>query len=490
MSLPRHSSPALLASCSTLYRSTNALTLQLVVPSFMRLWPNFFSWLISQVENVLLRALLICILTISGFSAGIAQQQWRALPTPMSGKPVAATVYRHEMYVVFRAATNQYELHRFDGGEWTTMCQFFTSEGAEILALTHYRGELYLAGSFYHLNRQPQTSGIARWTGKQWESVGGGLLEQKPNCAADYREVKTMEVFQDQLFVGGIFNDIGPLKTSALARWDGHQWHTVDDGLGKLSEVHDLATYNNDLLIGGFFYKNTGQDAVHLLKWNGDSLSTFSQAPLNGAVHAINIYNNQLYISGAFTHIGPNPAYRMANWNGENWDGESASNPALRNGPVREMAVFDNKVYTDNGFAKPLIGQNDQWNTTANAQQIEQFVDFNGDLYAIGTFKDTKGKTSHLAKLDNSNNKIVNTTAATGISIYPNPANFFVVVSSTQSTLKSVTLLKVGGAEVLRFDNLISSYKEVNTAKVPSGTYLLQIETQSGIITRPLTVKH
>src|SRR5262245_54531794 len=59
----------------------------------------------------------------------------------------------------------------WDGASWRSLGQ---NAPIDIRALAVYRGELY-AGESFTPNYDPPESGICRWSGSAWVSVGGGL---------------------------------------------------------------------------------------------------------------------------------------------------------------------------------------------------------------------------------------------------------------------------------------------------------------------------
>lgn len=132
--------------------------------------------------------------------------------------------------------------------------------------------ELYAAGAFTHSGGAP-VGRIARWSGAAWLPVGTGLGN---DCL-------TLAVLDDvvpptgaALYAGGLFTAAGGTSASRVARWDGHSWRRVGQGVGA-SFVYALSSFDDGsgprLHVGGDFIA-TGA---------GDAASGIAAATLTGA---------------------------------------------------------------------------------------------------------------------------------------------------------------------------------------------------------------
>ncbi|HTJ82259.1 MAG TPA: hypothetical protein VL400_11105, partial [Polyangiaceae bacterium] len=115
----------------------------------------------------------------------------------------------------------------FDGAAWTP---YDFADAVAIFALTTTpEGELYAGGAYGPFE---EASGVARWTGTDWQTVGGGLAQY------DTRGVVSDLVAHDGVIdMIGCFSSAGGLASSAdstparsVARFDGASWQTLDDG--------------------------------------------------------------------------------------------------------------------------------------------------------------------------------------------------------------------------------------------------------------------
>jgi hypothetical protein len=127
-----------------------------------------------------------------------------------------------------------------------------------------------------------------------------------------------LATFNDDLLLGGWFVD-GPLGAHWIGRWDGQQWHAMGpSGNGVNFVVNDMMTWNDRLWVAGWFSQVGNLEAPYLAAWDGASWSRTSAAP-NNVVHTLGTYNSDLVIGGKFTAVGSAPARHVARWDGGTW---------------------------------------------------------------------------------------------------------------------------------------------------------------------------
>lgn len=130
---------------------------------------------------------------------------------------------------------------RWDGERWHAMG---AAPGVAVAMTTWDDGDgeaLYMVFAGHSSGYgQLGKEGIARWNGRTWESVGGGLYGAQSQTAW----VRDMVVFDDgtgpALFVGGEFDHAGGangVPARNIARWDGHQWHALGAGCGIVKHL-------------------------------------------------------------------------------------------------------------------------------------------------------------------------------------------------------------------------------------------------------------
>jgi hypothetical protein len=83
-----------------------------------------------------------------------------------------------------------------------------------ITAMTEYEGHLVLGGSFTD-GFGVGANGVVRWNGTNFSALGDGVL----NSLTTSRGVNCLDVFQDELLVGGDFDTAGGMSAANFARW-------------------------------------------------------------------------------------------------------------------------------------------------------------------------------------------------------------------------------------------------------------------------------
>jgi hypothetical protein len=279
--------------------------------------------------------------------------------------------------------------------------------------------DLYAIGSFTSADGNPDTSLIAKWTGTEWVSVGGGLAGQFAN---------TLGVFNGDLIAGGYFDSAGGVAgTEKLARWDGTQWYSMNAQLENfVNSVWGLKTWDDGtgeaLYVAGNYVDIGGNpDADFIAKWDGLNYTPLG-APIGGAVPLI-IFDVEvwddgtgeaLYAGGRFITIDGVTANRIAKWDGQQWHplGNGIAQTSITSG-VYTMEVWDDgsgeslfvagqRIDEVDGLAVADIARWDgeQWhdvgggtNNTIWDLRVFDAGDGNGEaLYAVGLFTEAGGQ--------------------------------------------------------------------------------------------------
>jgi hypothetical protein len=130
--------------------------------------------------------------------------------------------------------------------------------------------------------------------------MGAGLQSSGDSC-------DVLHVHNGELYAGGTIDGY-------LRRWDGSSWMQVGDPAafgGCFGGVSTLATYYDDLIVGGSF--SCGQ--VGILRWNGVSYGLMA----HGATPVPNVGNlvalhGDLWVNGVFNSAGGLPSSGIALW--------------------------------------------------------------------------------------------------------------------------------------------------------------------------------
>ena len=186
----------------------------------------------------------------------------------------------------------------------------------DVITLGQYddgSGPRLIAAGFFNFAGGVDVNGIAQRVSGTWQPMGSGLVEVFRN------DVHAVLQHGDDLFVGG--TGFGENADQLIRRWDGSEWSTPGQGIGGssgLNAVKSLAVYNKELYAAGDFNTFTGAPADHLLVWDGETWLPVG----DGSIPRLNdlvVFNDgengpRLYAAGQIM----GGSYVRA-WDGEEW---------------------------------------------------------------------------------------------------------------------------------------------------------------------------
>ncbi len=220
-----------------------------------------------------------------------------------------------------------------------------------------------------------------------------------------------MVVFNNQLIVGGVFDNAGGVPTSNIASWDGSNWAALQNGLsGQLGTypsidcyplagingcINSLAIYNNELYAGGKFSNASGITVNNIAKWNGSSWSDVgggirfnnSSGGAGSYISSMAVYNNALHVVGLFDTAGVTVVRNLAKWDGVSWSdvgGGIGGSSVLKTGTLlvhSNSLVVGGSLDTVGNVAANNIAN---WNGSAWSTFGFGIPDYGGGLYDNG----------------------------------------------------------------------------------------------------------
>lgn len=204
-------------------------------------------------------------------------------------------------------------------------------------------GGLFTAAGPLLVNR------IARWDGTNWNDVGGGTM----GGASGANRVLAIAGLGSDVYVGGLFTNVGGYNVSNIAHWDGANWWNM--GVGFDASVGVLAVVPGAVYAGGGFTNVTDSFTFtvnHIAMWNGFNWYNLgSGVNANGTVNAIAVApSGNVYIGGTFTNASGVTANRIAMWDGFNWNSLGTGSANGLSGTVLAIAVNGNDVYVGGSF--------------------------------------------------------------------------------------------------------------------------------------------
>ncbi|WP_282774565.1 hypothetical protein [Phaeodactylibacter xiamenensis] len=228
----------------------------------------------------------------------------------------------------------------WDGNSWQSVGGGLNGTVNAILVR---EDKVYVGGNFTNAGGNPDADRVAYWDGDEWHALGKGISGS----------VLTLEWGNDQLYVGGAFNSVdgGDVLARGIARWDGEQWHPLTDachGFGPNSVVQSLLFHDDQLYVGGQFFRNCPSHSNHsILRYLGTTYEELGSDLSSDNIYAIGVHQGVLYIGGSFENAGNDPdANFVARWNGLDWENIGIS----PNGDVYSIFSTGDKLYIGGDF--------------------------------------------------------------------------------------------------------------------------------------------
>lgn len=207
-----------------------------------------------------------------------------------------------------------------------------------VLDLTVWRNQLIAGGNFTSAG-QHIAKHIARFDGRNWQPIGGGV----DRIGHSYTGVVALASFANDLIVGGWFTLAGDLPVSGVARWDGGSWNHMGGDLGDKFEA--LVNYKGRLIATGMINHLSPLGYIGLASWEGRNWVEFG-GNLNGSGRVLIGYGDDLFVGGTFNRAGLVPANNIARWNGFQWDNMDGG----CNGLVSAIIPFGGQLIAGGSF--------------------------------------------------------------------------------------------------------------------------------------------
>lgn len=171
----------------------------------------------------------------------------------------------------------------------------------------------------------PYHSGVAVFDGTQWRPFGDQGTDPE-----HFTSVMSLAVqLSGDVYVGGLFSQIGDVPARSIARWDGSAWHPLGDGVtndyGNYCSVDTLTFLaDHSLIAGGDFSIAGGVIAPGLARWDGVAWSRPGNLKAHHIHHTEALADGRLMVCGEIE--APNSArnWAIAFWDGSAWTGIDA----------------------------------------------------------------------------------------------------------------------------------------------------------------------
>jgi hypothetical protein len=349
----------------------------------------------------------------------------------------------------------------FDGEEWSYPWVF----DGTILKLVWVNGNLFALGGFTEINGEP-ISYIAKLVDGNWE----GVIENPE--IIDFALFGDMVYYDGQYYISGNFSiNEGPSDLAILQ--DGEFLPLGESLTGNWTMISDLEVFQGELFVGGLIAASQGNVGNHLVRWDGETFSDVGGATFldnNGdstiynGIGELQVHDGYLYAGGSFRYFGENAAYEITNiarWDGSQWCGFYANN--FENYCLT-YEVIDDKILM---MAWPNEGD------TAIGS-LHQFWEYN-DLSATDVC--TQPLSTNKAKWEESS-----------LLLYPNPSIGLITLES-EKPIQSLVVFDALGKLVYQENTQYQSQLQIDLGHLTKGLYLVQVEGDGSVGSRKVVLE-
>ncbi|MBX3380383.1 MAG: hypothetical protein KF805_09815 [Phycisphaeraceae bacterium] len=352
----------------------------------------------------------------SSFGFGIAAwdgESWRPIGIGMKGNVTALTVFRGELYAGGQFTSESYSgapalqgIARWDGARWRPLTG--TPIAFKVTALAVFDDELIVANSSDIVIGGTNVGGAARFDGSTWRGLGTAKSPTVIACFAVHR---------GELFGGGYFPSVNGVAFNNVARWDGSAWQTLGGANpGVTGTVPDpnyfgptvlaMRTYQDRLVIAGFFGSAGGTPATCIASWDGSAFHALGTGLSSDHIEALGEHGGKLTVGGTFKFIGGVKILSaFALWDGSAWESPPPSTTHPNGGSfagVRAFETFQGSFHFAGSFSS--VGAYDYAREVRNVGRISNvtgkpepltplpgswpdgFAVYNDTLYLYGVF--------------------------------------------------------------------------------------------------------
>ena len=228
------------------------------------------------------------------------------------------------------------------------------------------------------------------------------LIDSIPWGLANFQSAQ-LDTLTNTLYIGGYFQNFNEFNTNSIIKYDGITFDTLQSGLddqgSTVPVVKSMQMFQNKLYVFGNFFKTGRYWCNNIGRWNGASWDTVNFHPKNGTVWHSDVYNNELYVAGDFDTIGGIASNCISKFDGTNW--YNIGHPvrpniisAIKNfkgklymaGQVTPSSSSANLSYYDGSNWIPFVGVSGN-----NNKEIFGLTVIDSMLYVYGRFNSIAG---------------------------------------------------------------------------------------------------
>jgi len=335
--------------------------------------------------------------------AGSIQAQLKSPLLYGSNYPVIATNSQdNKLYTVSIVDASEleekFEVCVYNGNYWTCL-PIFNVPGPypstpgtkyEITSVIEFRDEVYIGGRFINGSVFNEQSNLFKYDEDQetWTTVTNNIKTKD-------KGINQMVIWKDTLIAAGRFTNAGSSSVSNIARFDGSDWSFLGNNSGNEGangEIHDLEVIDNNLFIGGDFDEVGGKSTNSVARWTNLGIWGGLGDPFNGTpTYHLDVLKNNLVAIGKKANGNPDIQVFI----GGNWVFPAGLNEltCLDSDCIAQPVVINDKLYVYGPFAHGLdtidlvLNENSKWtNTSIKLPKDIQFQPVGNYNVAYGAF--------------------------------------------------------------------------------------------------------
>lgn len=367
-----------------------------------------------------------------------------------------------------------------------------------------FKGELYVAGRFNVADTVPTSSGVVKWDGTKWVSLGGFYV------GAMNSYVNDLEIYRDTLYAGGLFrsNSSWPAADffSAIAKWDGTNW--VATQVLVTGEVKALHVHDKKLFVGGDFQLNTGAPRNNMCFM--DSLGMQFLPSPTIPVNDIETYNNEVYIATDFMDSHNTDTMGLAVYRNNTWevifDGSNTSK--LATGGIKTLkAIPSNNALALGGdfVLSPFLGNTGKnialyrggnhivafgaLDSTVRTMAVVNNSLYMGGDFTYASFTAPGVKLNHIAQVAITPNFSVEEESLADVDVYPNPAKDNFLLRKSGEPWKQFEIFDMQGRshKVPIVEN--EEGWQFDVSGLAKGTYILSMKNDGSSLEKKIVIQ-
>jgi Secretion system C-terminal sorting domain len=283
-------------------------------------------------------------------------------------------------------AADNAQIYKWNGTSWLSLGIVVDQA---ILCMTVYNNELYVGGWFENFNGLP-VNRIVKYDGASWTGLGSGILVANNVVGG----VEKMIVYNGELIAIGGFVQAGNVNANQIARWNGIAWDSLGSGITGLSSIPSMCVYNNELCVFSQITNAGGVPVNNAAKWNGNTWSGIGSGLFGFWPVSSTVYNNELYVG---LSLGPaNSNSIIVKWNGVLWTAVEQNISSVSNNIVFDLTEHKGCLYatglidTINGVPVNNVARFDGFNWSSVGNGVSHygvfFTTLSNELYLTGDF--------------------------------------------------------------------------------------------------------